>query len=414
MTAQIDTSRVLSRFSDMSVLIVDDSPANVTLLERLLRHHGIHRLHGQTDSRAVAGDLAEHRPDLVLLDMRMPHLDGHAVLQQIQQHAAGAYLPVLVLTADTSTETRDRGLAAGAQDFLTKPIDTREAVLRIANLLQTRQLYATLRASAPHGGQDAPPVPQPIADQELTRQRILATLAQRRLHPHYQAVVDTSSGRTVGVEGLTRFLDADPPGPASWFADAFAVGLGVELEWLAAAMLVPALSLLDPQLFLAVNMSPATVLRLLDEQLVPPALCPRLVIELTEHVPVEDYLPLHRATGPLREAGMRLACDDLGAGYAGFRHLLLLDPDIIKLDISLVAGIDASKPQRALAAALVTFAGDVGAQVIAEGVETPGELAAVRDLGISWAQGFHLHRPAPDPPTAVAGRDGIVARATLG
>ena len=108
---------------------------------------------------------------------------------------------------------------------------------------------------------------------------------------------------------------------------------------------------------------------------------------------MEDYAALHRALGPIREQGARLAADDLGSGYAGFRHLVRLQPDIIKLDISLVSGIHRNAGQRALARALVSFADEVGATVIAEGVEEADELVALQDLNVHWAQGYFLGRP---------------------
>ena len=105
----------------------------------------------------------------------------------------------------------------------------------------------------------------------------------------------------------------------------------------------------------------------------------------------------------MREGGSRLAADDLGSGYAGFRHLIRLQPDIIKLDISLVRGIHRSKGQRALASALVAFAADVGARVIAEGVEEPGELERCRTSECPGRRATSSGKPAPlpDNPAAV-------------
>jgi EAL domain-containing protein (putative c-di-GMP-specific phosphodiesterase class I) len=153
----------------------------------------------------------------------------------------------------------------------------------------------------------------------------------------------------------------------------------------------------SPEPFLAVNMSPASVLHLLTHQLCDPELFPRVVVELTEHVPIEDYAAVHTSLSGMRQSGSRLAADDLGSGYAGFRHLIHLQPDIIKLDISLVRGIHRSSGQRALASALVAFAADVEARVIAEGVEEAGELDTLREIGVTWAQGYYLGRPAPLP-----------------
>lgn len=385
-------TRPLERFAGMSVLVVDDHPANVAFLRRLLVTQGLARVYSETDPRQVPRRLTEHKPDIVLLDLRMPHVDGFEVLAQIQEHAAGSYLPVMVLTADTSTASRDQALALGAQDFLTKPVDVTEAVLRVANLLQTRELYATLRQVTAHS---RPTDGGPDDDRAEVMARIRAVLQQRSIGQVVQPIQDLASGVTVGHEALSRFPDRTHggSGPARWFADAFTVGLGVELEWLAATCALSYLDWTSPELFLAVNMSPATVLHLAEEPLCRPDLWPRIVIELTEHVPVEDYHALHRALSPARSRGARLAVDDLGSGYGGFRHLLQLRPDIIKLDISMVAGINQDTGQRALVRALLGFATEVGAQVIAEGIEQPEELVALQSLGVPWGQGYLLGRP---------------------
>jgi EAL domain-containing protein (putative c-di-GMP-specific phosphodiesterase class I) len=199
----------------------------------------------------------------------------------------------------------------------------------------------------------------------------------------------------VGYEGLSRFPDGGAFPPQQWFADAFAVGLGPELEWLAAMSALGCLDALPADTFLAIKMSPATILYASERGLCPPDACSRVVIELTEHVPIEDYSVVQRALETVRSLGARLAADDLGSGYAGFRHLVSLRPDIIKLDQSLVRRIHSSTGQRALAAALVAFARDVGAHVIAEGVEEPAELDTLRSMGVPWAQGYHLGDPEP-------------------
>jgi EAL domain-containing protein (putative c-di-GMP-specific phosphodiesterase class I)/AmiR/NasT family two-component response regulator len=391
MSDTTDMSGQLAIYNAMSVLVVDDNPSNCALMAALLHEQGMHHVHTETDARRVPRRLVEDDPDLVLLDLHMPHVDGHTVLTQIQQFAAGSYLPVLVLTADTTTEARDRALGMGAQDYLTKPVDSVEATLRIANLLQTRRLLGALRQTvepAPHERG------QRWTDRLQRRERTQAVLRERNISPVFQPVVDVISLEIVGHEGLSRFPD-HVASPEVWFADAFEVGLGTELEWLAAETLLGHLNELPADTFLAINMSPATILHAIERELCPPDACSRVVIELTEHVPIEDYSVLQRALHAVRECGARLAADDLGSGYAGFRHLVTLRPDIIKLDMSLVHGIHRSSGQRALASALIAFAKDVGARVIAEGVEEEAELDTLRTIGVPWAQGFHLGRPHP-------------------
>ena len=129
------------------ILLVDDHEANVRLLERILLQAGYTNLRRTTDPRQVLPLFAEAQPDLVVLDLHMPHLDGFAVLDQLRPLIpAGTYLPILVLSADITRDAKQRALQMGAKDFLTKPLDQVEVLLRIKNLLETRFLHRALRA----------------------------------------------------------------------------------------------------------------------------------------------------------------------------------------------------------------------------------------------------------------------------
>lgn len=118
-----------------------------------------------------------------------------------------------------------------------------------------------------------------------------------------------------------------------------------------------------------------------------------MVLEITEHDIIEDYEALSEKLEPLRQEGLRIAVDDAGAGYASFRHILRLLPDVIKLDMSLTRDLDSDITRRSLAASLVSFARETGARLVAEGVETQAELDALKRLGVDKAQGFHLYQP---------------------
>jgi signal transduction histidine kinase len=132
--------------ADSRVLIVDDEPANVRLLERILETNGYGNRCDTSDPREVRDLLRSFQPDIVLLDLLMPHMDGFEVMELVRSRTpAESFLPILVLTADATTQTKFRALAAGASDFLTKPFDQAEALLRIRNLLQTRKLHAALQ-----------------------------------------------------------------------------------------------------------------------------------------------------------------------------------------------------------------------------------------------------------------------------
>jgi len=133
--------------ADSRILIVDDNAANVLLLERVLQMAGYRNHSAVTDSREVLERFRTWRPDLILLDLMMPNMDGYAVLRQLGGWIPDrVYLPVLVITADTTPSARKRAMELGAKDFLTKPIDALEATLRINNLLTTRWLYSQIES----------------------------------------------------------------------------------------------------------------------------------------------------------------------------------------------------------------------------------------------------------------------------
>jgi len=131
-------------YPKMKILVIDDEPRNVALLEDILAGSGYTRVKSLTDSRLALETFENFEPDLVLLDLMMPHVDGFALLETWRPIGHEIFLPVIVLTADANEETKRRALRAGASDFLLKPFDELEVLLRIANLLQTRNLYLQL------------------------------------------------------------------------------------------------------------------------------------------------------------------------------------------------------------------------------------------------------------------------------
>ena len=131
-------------FAKMKVLAIDDEPANVALLEAMLLEGGYTRVKTITDSRLAMETCVSFDPDLVLLDLMMPHVDGFTVLESIRAASTETFLPVIVLTADATEATKLRALRAGATDFLLKPFDQLEVLLRMNNLLETRRLHLQL------------------------------------------------------------------------------------------------------------------------------------------------------------------------------------------------------------------------------------------------------------------------------
>jgi CheY-like chemotaxis protein len=133
-----------AQLAKLKILVVDDEPANVALLEDMLGEAGYTRVETITDSRLALARCGTFAPDLILLDLMMPHVDGFTILESLRSTPAELFLPVIVLTADANEQTKRRALAAGATDFLLKPFDEIEVMLRIGNLLEMRRLHRQL------------------------------------------------------------------------------------------------------------------------------------------------------------------------------------------------------------------------------------------------------------------------------
>ena len=225
--------------------------------------------------------------------------------------------------------------------------------------------------------------------------RIQAILQSKNFLTYYQPIINIRQHRPIGYEALSRFLSDPYQPPDKWFAEAERVGLQSQLEIAAINKALEALDHFPGDAYIALNVSPETIMSgSLDAVLsdYPPE---RLVLEVTEHTHVGDYPRSAMALKPLRDRGLRLAVDDAGAGYASFQHIVKLKPDIIKLDRSLISKIEDDPSSIALAAALTRFAEQTFSTIIAEGVETEAELEILRSLDIENIQGYLLGRPQP-------------------
>jgi EAL domain-containing protein (putative c-di-GMP-specific phosphodiesterase class I) len=216
-------------------------------------------------------------------------------------------------------------------------------------------------------------------------------------------VIDLERGVVAGYEALARFQSELAEPPNIWFERAALAGLSAELQALAIrrAREVASSRRLPVGSFLSINVSPG----LLGDPYVRAALegdVRALVIELTEEEAIADYGPLRTVMAEYRRRGARFAIDDAGAGYASMRHVTELRPDFVKLDARIVTGLAGDDGRQALVRAMQSFAHDIGAMLVAEGVETGQELALLADTGLPiLVQGYAVARPgAPWPKVA--------------
>jgi EAL domain-containing protein (putative c-di-GMP-specific phosphodiesterase class I) len=254
-----------------------------------------------------------------------------------------------------------------------------------------RSLALVTDLIAEHLGSPAAQARREASRDESAVRHILATGAVRSV---VQPVVRLQDGVTVAYEALARFDPEVFATPDRAFAAAEACGLGLELELLALSKALEQRGALPPGIWLGVNLSAATVAHPRTRKLLLEQAGANLGVEITEHTPINDYQRLNADLKPLRAAGINIVVDDAGAGFASLSHILQLRPDTIKLDISLVRGIDADPVRRALARSLVTFAHEIGAALIAEGVETEAERSTLAALGAVYGQGYLWGKPA--------------------
>ncbi|WP_417519786.1 EAL domain-containing protein [Minwuia sp.] len=235
------------------------------------------------------------------------------------------------------------------------------------------------------------------AESELDRRNaiILEIIDQRKFSFFHQEIWDMDTSKPVGAECLARIAQQPAKSPDFWFNEAASLGLGPRFEMATIETALATLPALPRSVFLSVNASPHAILDDRFEALFSEVPLSRIVVEITEHQTVENYRAIARKLDPLRRRGLRLAVDDAGAGYASLFHILELHPDIIKLDAAIIHGSETDLSRKALISAMVTYAYDVGVEIVAEGVETELQKEVLQGLGVRLMQGFALSVPGP-------------------
>jgi EAL domain-containing protein (putative c-di-GMP-specific phosphodiesterase class I) len=328
-----------------------------------------------------------------LVDVSMPAGGGPRAAREIVRTSPRTR--VIALSAFEDRATVLEMLRAGAVGYLVKGAGGEEIVDSIHRVANGR---ASVSADVVDGL--VLELSSQLRREEIELQHLRARVAEIQrfvtgegLAIHVQPIVELATRETVGFEALARFRSLPPRPPNEWFAEAAALELGTQLELTTIERAVTLLPRLPETAYLSLNCSHRTVasadlLALLEAD------AKRLVVEITEHEPVEAYDELAASLQPLRDLGVRIAIDDAGAGYASLRHTLAVSPDIVKVDISLTRSIDLDRGRRALASALISFADEMDMTIIAEGIETEAELTTLADLGVRYGQGYHLAEPA--------------------
>lgn len=374
----------------------DDAEVRGVLIDIIDRAESLELVGVAEDAQQAIELAGRQRPDAALLDVKMPG-GGPRAAREIRACSPGT--AIIALSAHEDARSVQDMLAAGAYNFLVKGTSPQELVDAIRSSVDGQVRLSSKAASHVVGELASRLAQEREVDERrsLWERQIQGVLDSGGPECVLQPIVALDTEEPVGFEALARF-EAEPiRSPGAWFAEAVSLGRALELEIAAVGAAISRIDELPPEAFMALNVSPASIVSPRLMETIGRIPLNRVVVELTEHAPISDYPMLRSVLADLRRKGARLAVDDVGAGHASLRHILQLEPDLIKLDVSLTRDIDTQRAQRSLASALVTFGREVEATLIAVGIETAAELEVIRELGIPWAQGFYLGKPGPLP-----------------
>ena len=381
----------LAGFAKPRVLVADDDEDVRGLIVRALSATGYDVL--TAANGRVAVEMLERTPvNAVVSDISMPELTGIEMLRAIRGRDPD--VPVILVTGSPDMKTAIEAVALGALQYFTKPVDLEELkrvlqrAVRLGRIARLKQEALTLLSDGALGGRD-------LLALEASFERALSSLWMA-----YQPIVRAGDGSVFAYEALLRSRESSLPHPGAVLDAAERLDRLPELGRAArAAAAAPMLSA-PPDVLLFVNLHSQD---LLDEALLAKdaplsAIANRVVLEITERAALDDVKDARARMAKLRERGFRIAVDDLGAGYAGLTSFITLEPELVKLDMTLVRDIDQHPTKRKLVSSVATLCRELGLLVVAEGVETRAERDVVIECGCDLIQGYLVAKPGPPFP----------------
>ena len=369
------------------VLVVDDDAQIREALTRALVSEG-YEVDAAPDGAVATKFINGREYDLVLTDIQLPGVNGMALLRLVRQRDLD--LPVILMAGAPSIETATQAVEQGALRYLLKPFDSREVVDAVN---QGVALYDLAKVK----GQllemmDTTQGPADRAGLGVALDRTIDGLWMA-----YQPIVSWSNRSLFGYEALMRSTESSLPHPGAILEAAERLGRIHELGRSVRRKVAEALDR-EPEMTCFINLH---TFDLMDEELFDRSSplarhSPRVVFEVTERAALDRVSDVKERTKRLRHQGYRIAVDDLGAGYAGLTSFAHLEPDIVKLDMSLVRDIHLEPTRRALVVGLVGACRNLGVDVVGEGVEAPEERDALATAGVDLLQGYYFGRPQKD------------------
>ncbi len=375
------------------VLLVDDEPELLRGVCRGLKLQGYSVTEARNGEEAVR-HLSRRAFDVVVSDIVMPGMDGIHLLREIRQH--DLHVPVVLMTGAPAVSTAVQALEYGAFHYLTKPVDPEaldqivQKAVRLHRMARVKQQAAELLGHAGALGADR-------AGLEASFDR-----AVHSMWVAYHPIVDVRTQSVFGYEALLRSTEPSLWQPGAVIDAAMRLGrlesLGRSIRSLAAQPVPPSETF---SLFVNLHVTDLTDPALSDPESPLSKIASRVVLEITERSSLDEVKDARRRVAALREMGFRIAVDDLGAGYAGLSSFTLLEPEIVKLDMSLIRDIHITSTKQKVVRSMTALSKDMGMTVVAEGVETPAERDCLVDLGCDLLQGFLFAKPGRAFPGVV-------------
>ena len=368
------------------VLVVDDELHVRQVMVRMLLNAG-YQVTTAHDGEEALRFLQNASVDLIITDLAMPKTDGMTVLRTVRER--NLELPVLLVAGSPTTESAIRAVRYRATEYLTKPLEHDSFLDSVRRALAMHRLAALRREALELGQQQS----GAARDTRVLNERFDRALSA--LYMVYQPIVSWSRRAPFGYEALVRSSEKSLPHPGALFEAAEQLARTSELGRCIRSRCGAPMVSTDADFMLFVNLHSRD---LLDDALYDPRapLTPfasRTVLELTERAAIDSISDIVGRIAHLRSMGYRIAVDDIGAGYSGLNSFATVQPDFVKLDITLVRGLHHDPVRRRLVQLLAELCNDLGIFVVAEGVETAPERDALVELGVDLLQGYLFARP---------------------
>jgi len=377
---------------ERSVLVVDDEPGICRVADRVLGAAGF-VVTTTTDSTKAIETIMRESFDVILSDVVMPNMTGVELLRVVRAYDLD--VPVILMTGNPSIETAAEAVALGALQYLPKPTPNEVLVEAVERASRLHRL-ALMKREALKLGEQAQADAENRASLGAAFDRALDTMWMA-----FQPIVASNDRRVFGYEALLRTKEPILPHPGAVLDAAERLGRVHELGRRVRALSAAAFASAAPKTLLFVNLHTSD---LLDDELYDATsplrqMADQVVLELTERAAIESVKDITARIATLRLQGFRVAIDDLGAGYAGLASFAALEPDLVKLDMSLVRDIHESPVKQRLVTSMAALCREMHIDVVAEGVETRHERDFLHGIDCTLLQGYLFAKPGPPFPS---------------